>query len=92
MKKLIQTFITFMMNFQVNSFAAYSYDSFQNALKIVQTNAKDKNYAIVIRRIKNRVNTEKFDKIVFLCDLSDIYKFFKYKLKRKINIIKCDCS
>ena len=79
------------INLETSS-AIYMYDSFQNAFKYLQTNAKIKDFVIFIRRNKKRISTEKFDKVVLVCDRSDIYKSKKYKRKRKINIIKCDCS
>ena len=101
MKKLTQKLITFMKsdresflkssNRQNNS-AMYTYDLFQNAYKYLQKNAKVRDYVIVKFRNKSRVNIEKVDKIVLVCDRNDIYKLKEYKRKRKINIIKCDCS
>ena len=101
MKKFIQKLITLMKsdresflkssNRQNNS-AMYTYDSFQNAYKYLQKNAKVRNYVIVKLRSKSRVNTEEIDKIVLVCDRNNIYKLKEYKRKRKINIIKCDCS
>ena len=79
------------INLETSS-AVYMYDSFQDAFKYLQTNAKIRDFVISIRCSKKRINTKEFDKIVLVCDRNDIYKSKKYKRKRKINIIKCDCS
>ena len=61
-----------------NNSTMFTYDSFQNAYKHLQENAKVKDYVIVKRRSKSRVNIEKVNKIVFVCDRNDIYKFKEY--------------
>ena len=101
MKKFIQEFITFMKSNREsflrsfnreNNSTTFTYDTFQDAYNYLQIDAKVRDFVIVKRRSKSRVSIEKIDKIVLVCDRNDIYKLKEYKRKRKINIIKCDCS
>ena len=68
------------------------YDIYESAHVVFQKDARNDDYVLSIKRSKYHSITKFKNRIIFVCDRNDIYKFKKDDRKRDVISIKCDCS
>ena len=68
------------------------YDTYESAHVALQENARNDDYVLSIKRSKYHSITKLKNRVVFVCDRSDIYKLKKDDRERDVTSIKCDCS
>ena len=68
------------------------YDIYESAHIVFQKDVRNDDYVLSIKRSKYHSITKLKNRIVFVCDRSDIYKLKKDDRERDVISIKCDCS